>query len=78
MAYMVRPRGYFGIGRDTVSLDGKPPAGIGPGVPSVPVAKLALPARSPQTVEAVFNREHIAIRSWPMKDNQVSVAEFTW
>jgi triacylglycerol lipase len=76
MVYMIRPRGYFGLGRDTVSLDGKPPSGVTPGVPAVPVAKLALP--SGQTVEAVLNREHIATRSWPMKDNQVSVAEFTW
>ena len=75
---MSRPRGYFGIGRDTVSLDGKPPAGLAPGVPSGSVAKLALPAGTPRTVEAVFNRERIALRSWPMKDNQVSVAEFTW
>jgi triacylglycerol lipase len=78
MVYMVRPRGYFGIARDTVSFDGKPPAGVAPGVPAVPVAKLALPAGPPRTVDAVFNREHIALRSWPMKDNQVSVAEFTW
>jgi triacylglycerol lipase len=75
---MVRPRGYFGIGRDTVSFDGKPPAGLAPGVPSGSVAKLDLPAGTPRTVEAVFNRERIALRSWPMKDNQVSLAEFTW
>jgi triacylglycerol lipase len=78
MVYMVRPRGYFGIGRDTISLDGKPPAGVTAGVPAVPVAKLALPDGPPRSVDAVFNRERIVMRSWPMKDNQVSVAEFTW
>lgn len=75
---MSRPRGYFGIGRDTVSLAGKQPPGIADGVPSISAAKLAFPAQPARTVAAVFNREHIAARTWPAADGQVSVAEFTW
>lgn len=78
VVYMSRPRGYFGIGRDTITLAGKLPPGIPEGVPSVSVAKLDFPAEPPETVMAVFNHEHIPTRTWPMKDNQVSVAEFTW
>lgn len=78
VVYVSRPRGYFGNGRDTVTLDGKEPPGIAPGVPSVSAAKLAFPAEPPQTVEAVFDNERIATRTWPIKDDQVSVAEFTW
>jgi hypothetical protein len=78
VVYMSRPRGYFGRDRDRILLDGKLPPGIPAGVPSVSVAKLAFPAEPQRTVEAVFDREHIATRTWPIKDDQVSVAEFTW
>ncbi|HKW55623.1 MAG TPA: hydrolase [Stellaceae bacterium] len=78
VVYISRPRGYFGIGRDTVRLAGKLPPGIAAGVPSVSTAKLAFPAEPARTVAAVFNREHIPVRTWPAADGQVSVAEFTW
>jgi pimeloyl-ACP methyl ester carboxylesterase len=72
---MSRPRGYFGVGRDKFSLDGKVPPEIKEGVPSVSTGKLALDAQ-PRTVLAVFNNETIAVRTWPAKNNQVTVAEF--
>jgi pimeloyl-ACP methyl ester carboxylesterase len=78
VVYMVRPRGYFGVGRDRIALDGALPPAIASGVPSVPVGKLALPAGQPRTVVAAFNDERIPVRTWSMRDNQVSVAEFTW
>jgi triacylglycerol lipase len=78
VVYMSRPRGYFGVGRDRILLDGKLPPGVPPGVPSVSSAKLAFPAEPQRTVVAVFNHERIAVRTWPMKDDEVSVAEFTW
>ncbi len=78
VVYISRPRGYFGVGRDRVLLDGALPPGLTPGVPSASLAKRDFPAEPQQTVEAVFNREHIALRTWPIKDDQVDVAEFTW
>jgi triacylglycerol lipase len=78
VVYMSRPRGYFGLERDKLALDGKPPPGIASGVPSVSAAKLTLPATPQRLIEAVFNREHILARTWASNDNQVSVAEFTW
>ena len=78
VVHMSRPRGYFGVGRDTISLAGKQPPGIAAGVPSVSDAKLAFPATPARTVAAVFNREHIAVRTWPAADGQVSIAELTW
>ena len=77
VVYITRPRGYFGIGRDRVLLDGKQPPGIADGVPSVSSAKVALTA-APRPVVAAFNHERIVLRTWPMRDSQVSVAEFTW
>jgi triacylglycerol lipase len=78
IVYISRPRGYFGLGRDRVLIDGAPPAELAPGVPSLSLARLGLPDEPQRTVKAVFNREQIALRTWPIKDDQVSVAEFTW
>jgi triacylglycerol lipase len=73
---MTRPRGYFGVGRDTMSLDGKPPAGIPPGVPGVSSAKLKLKESAVRSVPAVFGGERIVVRSWPSSENRVVFAEF--
>ena len=72
---MSRPRGYFGVGRDKFSLDGKVPPGINDGVPGVSVGKLTFDA-TPRTVVAVFNNETIPTRTWPVKDNHLVIAEF--
>jgi hypothetical protein len=72
---MSRPRGYFGVGRDKFSLDGKVPPGINDGVPGVSTGKLSFDA-APRTVMAVFNNETIPTRTWPVKDNHLVIAEF--
>jgi len=72
---MSRPRGYFGVGRDKFSLDGKVPPGINDGVPGVSAGKLSFDAQ-PRTVMAVFNNETIPTRTWPVKDNHLVIAEF--
>ena len=72
---MSRPRGYFGVGRDKFSLDGKVPPGINDGVPGVSTGKLPFDA-APRTVMAVFNNETIPTRTWPVKDNHLVIAEF--
>ena len=70
-----RPRGYFGLGRGSMSLDGRPLPGIGPGVPGLSSARLVLPAAASRTVVAEFNGERIAARSWPAAEGRVSVIE---
>jgi pimeloyl-ACP methyl ester carboxylesterase len=72
---MSRPRGYFGVGRDKFSLDGKVPPGINDGVPGVSTGKLTFDTQ-PRTVMAVFNNETIPTRTWPAKDNHLVIAEF--
>ena len=72
---MSRPRGYFGVGRDKFTLDGKVPPGITDGVPAVSTGRLAFDA-GPRTVLAVFNNETVPARTWPVKDNHIVVAEF--
>jgi pimeloyl-ACP methyl ester carboxylesterase len=73
---MSRPRGYFGVGRDKFSLDGKVPPGINDGVPGVSTGRLTFDATPPRTVTAVFNNETIPTRTWPAKDGHIVVAEF--
>ena len=72
---MSRPRGYFGVGRDKFSLDGRVPPGIGEGVPGTSVGRLAFDA-APRTVLATFNNETIPTRTWPVKENHLVIAEF--
>jgi triacylglycerol lipase len=76
LVIMSRPRGYFGVGRDKFSLDGKVPPGINDGVPGTSMGKLPFDVK-PRTVVAIFNNETTATRTWLVKDNHVAVAEFT-
>jgi pimeloyl-ACP methyl ester carboxylesterase len=73
---MSRPRGYFGLPRDVVLLDGKGPTDVKPGVPtdSVTTARLAEAGRA---VVAIFNQERIVARAWPAAENRISIAELT-
>lgn len=73
---MTRPRGYFGVGRDAMSLDGKSPPGVPAGVPGVSASKLKLNEPAVRSVAAVLNTQRIVARSWPLKENRVVFAEF--
>lgn len=76
---MSRPRGYFGIPRDVVLLDGQEAKGITPGVPTDSTATLRLPAGEiGRPVAAVFNDERIVVRAWPAAENRITIAELTY
>jgi pimeloyl-ACP methyl ester carboxylesterase len=76
---MSRPRGYFGLPRDVVLLDGKEPTDVKPGVPTDSVATLRLPAaEASRPVVALFNAERIVARAWPASENRIAVAELTY
>jgi len=75
---MSRPRGYFGLPRDVVLLDGKEPAEVKPGVPTDSVATVRLSAAEAwRPVAALFNEERIVARAWPAAENRIAVAELT-
>ena len=75
---LTRPRGYFGIPRDRISLDGtSPPAGIPSGVAGVATARLKLADANARAVAGEFNGERIVGRSWPAADQHVVVLELT-
>ena len=76
---MSRPRGYFGLPRDFVLLDGKEPADVKPGVPTDSLTTLRLSAAEVgRPVVALFNQERIVARAWPASENRIAVAELTY
>jgi pimeloyl-ACP methyl ester carboxylesterase len=76
---MSRPRGYFGLPRDVVLLDGKEPADVKPGVPTDSLSTLRLPvAEAGRAVVALFNGERIVARAWPTSESRIAVAELTY
>jgi len=76
---MLRPRGYFGLPRDIVLLDGKEPVDVKPGVPTDAVTTVLLPAAEiGRPVVGIFNQERIVARAWPASENRIAVAELTY
>jgi pimeloyl-ACP methyl ester carboxylesterase len=76
---MSRPRGYFGLPRDVVLLDGKEPTDVKPGVPTDSITTLRLSAAEVgRPVVALFNQERIVARAWPASENRTAVAELTY
>jgi pimeloyl-ACP methyl ester carboxylesterase len=76
---MSRPRGYFGLPRDVVLIDGKEPKDVKSGVPTDSVTTLRLPAEEVgRPVAAMFNTERIVARAWPASENRIAVAEMTY
>jgi triacylglycerol lipase len=73
-----RMRGYFGVPRDRIVLDGtSPPAGIPAGVPGVSTAKLKITDAVGRSVVGEFNGERIVGRAWPAAENHVVVLDLT-
>ncbi len=76
---LTRPRGYFGIPRDVVLLDGRQPPELRPGVAVAATATARLPAAElGRPVAGVFNEERIVARAWPAAENRIGVAELIW
>ncbi|MBT1511383.1 hydrolase [Bradyrhizobium sp. SRL28] len=76
---MSRPRGYFGLPRDVVLIDGKEPRDVKSGVPTDSTATLRLAAEDVgRPVVAIFNTERIVTRAWPASENRIAVAELTY
>jgi pimeloyl-ACP methyl ester carboxylesterase len=76
---MSRPRGYFGLPRDVVLIDGKEPADVKTGVPTDSSSTLRLPAAEVgRNVTCLFNEERIVARAWPAAENRIAVAELTY
>ncbi|MEO6363288.1 MAG: twin-arginine translocation pathway signal, partial [Caldimonas sp.] len=76
---LTRPRGYFGLPRDRIVLDGtSPPAGIPSGVAGVSVSRLKLADAPGRAVTGEFNNERITGRTWPAAESHATVLELTY
>ena len=74
-----RPRGYFGLPRDTILLDGAVPADTPRGIARVATSTLRLPAGElGRPIPALFNDERLVARAWPVAEGRIAVAELTW
>jgi pimeloyl-ACP methyl ester carboxylesterase len=74
-----RPRGYFGIPRDAVLLDGREPRDVTPGVATDATTTLRLPpGEVGRPVVGLFNEERIVARAWPAAENRITIAELTF
>jgi triacylglycerol lipase len=73
-----RTRGYFGVLRDRIALDGvSPPVGIPAGVPGISTARLKVTDTVGRAVVGEFNDERIVGRIWPTAETQVVVLDLT-
>lgn len=73
---LTRPRGYFGKGRDAITVDGQPAPGIPDGVATVSTSTVRLPPGPPRAVVGRFNGETIAARSWSTAENRIVLIEY--
>jgi len=73
---MTRPRGYFGVPRDSISFDGiNPPPGVPSGVAGVSQSKIKVMDTPMRPVVAEFNGERIVGLAWPAAENRVVFLE---
>lgn len=76
---LTRPRGYFGLPRDVVLLDGRVPPELRPGVAVGATATARLPSEAlGRAVAGVFNEQRVVARAWPATENRIAVAELVW
>jgi hypothetical protein len=72
---MSRPRGYFGIPRDVVILDGHEPSDIKSGVPTDSTTTLRLTNFANRPIVGEFNLERVVARPELARENQISIIE---
>ena len=73
-----RPRGYFDLTRDKLSLDENPtPPGLPAAGAGLSVSKLLLTEAGARSIRATFNGEKLVGRSWPAAENRIVLLEIT-
>jgi triacylglycerol lipase len=70
-----RPRGYFGLPRDSILLDGRRPPGVPDGVAGVSTSTLKLADGVGRSVLAEFNGTRLAGVAWPAAEDHVVLLE---
>ena len=73
---LVRPRGYLAHGRDVFTIDGTEPPGVDGGVPAVDSVTKRFDAGPARSVPVRLNGEQMTVRTFPLAEDQIVVAEF--
>ncbi|MDB5359184.1 MAG: hydrolase [Rhodospirillales bacterium] len=76
LVILSRPRGYIAQGRDHYAIDGAVPDGVPSGVPAVDAVSKTYDAGPARSVPVSLNGEQLTVRTAPLADGQVVVAEF--
>ena len=73
---LTRPRGYFGLPRDRITLDGQsPPPGVPTGTAGVSASKLKMPDGATRPIVGTFNDERVIGWAWPVLNNEIVLLE---
>ena len=76
LVILSRPRGYIALGRDRFLIDGAVPDGVDRGVPAVDSIARHFDAGPPRSVPVSLNGEALTVRTFPLAEGQVVLAEF--
>jgi len=73
---LIRPRGFLGVPRDSMSLDGRsPPPDLTAGVPSSTESVLVLNESGVRPISAEFNGQRVTGLTWPIYANHLVLLE---
>lgn len=76
LVILSRPRGYIAQGRDRFTIDGAVPDGVASGVPAIDAITKTFDAGPARSVPVSLNGEQLTVRTAPLAEDQVVVAEF--
>ena len=76
LVILSRPRGYIAQGRDHFMIDGVLPDGAPAGVPAVDHVVKTYDAGPARSVPVSLNGEQLTVRTAPLADGQLVIAEF--
>ena len=76
LVILSRPRGYIAQGRDRFSIDGAVPDDVASGVPAIDAITRSFDAGPPRSVPVRLNDEQLTVRTAPLSEGQIVVAEF--
>lgn len=73
---MFRPTRYLDVEHERISIDGKSPPGVSPGVRTTSVSTLRLNEEATRSLVVETGDQRVVVRTWPTRDNHYVRATF--